>query len=96
MRLLSMSPNTSMKLGVHSFLIVAGVPGDHAFCANCQLNPKRLLLRALCPFCVLPRSTAFNFPSFFSVSKEPFVRASIVVSYCWSYMFVRFAATSVS
>jgi hypothetical protein len=29
-------PNTSMKLGVRSFLIVAGVPGDHALSANCQ------------------------------------------------------------
>jgi hypothetical protein len=46
----------------------------------------------LCPICVLPRSTAFDFSSFFNVPEQPFVRAIFLLSYCWSCMFLRFAA----
>jgi len=50
----------------------------------------------LCPICVLPRSTVFDFLSFFNVPEQPFVRAIFLLSYCWSCMFLRFAATCVS
>lgn len=72
-------------------------PWDHALCANCQrLKAELPLLYALCPLCVLPCSTPFDFPSFFNVYEEPFVRASFLLSYCRSCMFVPLAATSVS
>ncbi len=54
------------------------------------------LVRALGPFCVLPHSIALDLSSFFNVLQEPFVRAIFLLSYCWSCIFVRFAATSVS
>src|SRR6266851_7691964 len=66
MRLLGMSPNTLMKLAARSFPIVAGVLGEHAFCANCRRSKAKLpCLRALCPFCVQRHLTRFDFPSFF-------------------------------
>jgi hypothetical protein len=60
------------------------------------LPTVRLLRSPLCPICVLPRSTAFDFSSFFNVPEQPFVRAIFLLSYCWSCMFLRFAATCVS
>jgi len=50
---------------------------------------------SLCPFCVPPRLTAFDFPSFFNDLEWPLVRALFLLSYCRSCIFVRFAATSV-
>ena len=58
--------------------------------------PTIRLLHLLCPICVLPRSTAFDFSSFFNVLEEPFVRAIFLLSYYRRCIFMRFAVTFAS
>ena len=51
---------------------------------------------SLCPFCVQRHLTRFNFPSFFNVLEEPFVRASLLLSYCRSCVLFHRAADLVT
>src|ERR1700730_4005830 len=50
----------------------------------------------LCPFCVQRHLTRFNFPSFFNVLEEPFMRASLLLSYCRSCVLFHRAADLVT
>ncbi len=50
----------------------------------------------LCPFCVQRYLTRLDFPSFFNVLEEPFVRASLLLSYCRSCILFHVAANLVT